>query len=316
MPVHIHRPLALLTTVVSAAALLSGCGSGGGSGGDSTVTLGFVNGSTTEFHTCLQRAIASEATAGGAKLMTANSNQNPGTELSNIEDMISRQVDALIVQTVNVDALQGDIAKAKAAKIPIFLTSVVTGNTSDILGAVVVDLAQVGALDAGWIAKDANGGAAEAGVIAGAPGAASDLLVKGFTGALPANVKVVANQPGMFNRAKAQDVAENMIQAHPDLKYAFVANEDMAFGALNAFKAAGKDVKIVTVNGADDGLAAVKDGRFAATVANSATTTGRLAVKNTLGLLKKQQLDKIAKTPIKLITKDNLSEAPQYCLKP
>ncbi len=298
--------------VVSVAA----CDSGDASGKDGGVTLGFVNGATTEFHTCLEKAVNSEAAANNAEVVSANSKQDPGTELSNIEDMISRNVDAMIVQTVNVDALKNDIAKAKSANIPIFLTSVVTDDTSDILGAVVVDLKGVGKLDADWVSKDAGTTTAEAGIIAGAPGAASDLLVSGFSDALPANITVVANQPGMFNRQKAQDVAENLIQAHPDLKYAFVANEDMAFGAYQAFQAAGKNVKIVTVNGTDDGLAAVKDGRFAATVANSATVTGQLAVKNTLALLKPGSgTEKIAHTPISLITKDNLDTAPQYCLK-
>ncbi|GIM89193.1 sugar ABC transporter substrate-binding protein [Paractinoplanes toevensis] len=311
-----EKLLAVIFTAALGIASLSACGddSAAGSTDAKSVTLGFVNGATTEFHTCLQKAIESEASAEGAKVIAANSKQDPAAELSNIEDMISRNVSALIVQTVNVDALKNDIAKAKSANIPIFMTSVITSDTSDILGAVVVDLKQVGALDAGWIAKDAAGAQAEAGVIAGAPGAASDLLSGGFTGALPANVKVVANQPGMFNRAKAQDVAENMIQAHPGLKYAFVANEDMAFGAYQAFQAAGKDVKIVTVNGTDDGLAAVKDGKFAATVANSANDIGSLAVKNTLILLNKGQADKIANIDIKLITKDNLAEAPKYCL--
>ncbi|MDT0432220.1 sugar ABC transporter substrate-binding protein [Streptomyces salyersiae] len=302
-------------TAACAAALalaLSGCGAGAGSG-DGAVSLGFVNGGDTEFHTCLQASVKDTADARDAKLYTANSHQNPGTELSNIEDMISRDVDALIVQTVNVDALKGDIAKARSANIPIFLTSVVTDDPSDILGAVVVDLAQVGELDAGFVEKDAAGGQVEVGVIAGAPGAASDLLVNGFTKALPDNAKVVANQPGMFNAAKAQDVAENMIQAHPKLRYAFVANEEMAFGALKAFQAAGADVKIVTVNGTDHGLAAVKDGRFAATVANSAMTTGKIAVTNTISLLDKKKTDKIAMTPISLITADNVSSAPQYC---
>ncbi|MFJ9055044.1 MULTISPECIES: sugar ABC transporter substrate-binding protein [unclassified Streptomyces] len=301
-------------TAASAAGLalvLSGCGAGASD--DGSVSLGFVNGGDTEFHTCLQASVEDTAEAEDAELYTANSHQNPGTELSNIEDMISRDVDALIVQTVNVDALKGDIAKAKSANIPIFLTSVVTDDPTDILGAVVVDLKQVGELDAGWVGKDAAGKPAEAGVIAGAPGAASDLLVNGFTKALPDNVEVVANQPGMFNAAKAQDVAENMIQAHPDLAYAFVANEEMAFGALKAFQAAEADVKIVTVNGTDRGVAAVKDGRFAATVANSAMTTGRIALTNTLALLDKKKTDKIASTPISLITADNVSSAPQYC---
>ncbi|WP_129841071.1 sugar ABC transporter substrate-binding protein [Streptomyces sp. RFCAC02] len=315
MPSSARRTSVALTAALSSAALLGGCGSGSGSGSDDGVTLGFVNGANTEFHTCLQRAVTAEVEAGDAELLTANSNQNPGTELSNIEDMISRQVDALIVQTVNVDALEGDIAKARAADIPIFLTSVITEDTSEILGAVVVDLPAVGALDADWVAQDAGGAQVEAAVIAGAPGAASDLLVEGFTGALPDNVEVVANQPGMFNRADAQDVAENIIQAHPDLQYAFVANEEMAFGALNAFEAAGADVKIVTVNGTADGLAAVEDGRFAATVANSATQTGQLAVRNTLALLDGEDVEKIAQTPITLITRENVAEAPQYCLE-
>ncbi|MEU9472571.1 sugar ABC transporter substrate-binding protein [Streptomyces avermitilis] len=307
---------ALAVSVVGTTLVLTGCGSQSGSGGSGggSISLGFVNGADTEFHTCLQKSIEQTAKKDDAKLYTANSHQNPGTELSNIEDMISRNVDALIVQTVNVDSLKGDIAKAKAARIPIFLTSVVTDDTADILGAVVVDLEKVGQLDAGWVADDAGGESVQVGVIAGAPGAASDLLVGGFTKALPSNAEVVANQPGMFNAAKAQDVAENMIQAHPGLEYAFVANEEMAFGARKAFDAAGaKDVKIVTVNGTDEGLAAVKDGRFSATVANSALTIGQMAVTNAVGLLDKKKVTKVAHAPILLVTKDNLNMAPQYC---
>jgi ribose transport system substrate-binding protein len=305
----------MLAAVAGTTLVLSGCGKDTGSGSGS-VSLGFVNGADTEFHTCLQKALEQTAKSEGAKVYTANSHQNSGTELSNIEDMISRNVSVLIVQTVNVDALKGDIAKAKASNIPLYLTSVATSDVNDILGAAVVDLGKVGALDAGWVAKDAGGKDVQVGVIAGAPGAASDLLVGGFTKALPGNAKVVANQPGMFNAAKAQDVAENMIQAHPDLDYAFVANEEMGLAARKAFDAAGaKDVKIVTVNGTDDGLAAVKDGRFSATVSNSAMTIGQTAVKNAIGLLDKKKVDKIANTPLLLVTKDNLSKAPQYCPK-
>ncbi|MGW2049624.1 sugar ABC transporter substrate-binding protein [Streptomyces sp. NPDC001858] len=306
---------ALFATVAGSTLVLSGCGDGEAGSSDS-VSLGFVNGGDTHFHSCLLKAVEGQAKTEGAKVYTANSHQNAGTELSNIEDMISRDVSALIVQTVNVDALKGDIAKAKASGIPIYLTSVSTGEVNDILGAAVVDLEQVGSLDAGWIAKDAGTKEVRVGIVAGAPGAASDLLVGGFEAGLPATAKVVANQPGMFNPAKAQDVAENMIQANPDLDYAFVANEEMAFAVRKAFDAAGAtDVKIVTVNGTEDGLAAVKSGDFSATVANSAKTIGETAVKNAVGLLHEQKVDKIADIPLLLVTEDNLSEAPQYCPK-
>ena len=318
MRLSVSSRSALLATAVTTTLVLSGCGNDSDSGSSSSgdLTLGFVNGGDTSFHTCLQKAVEETAKTEGAKVYTANSHQNAGTELSNIEDMISRNVSALIVQTVNVDSLKGDIAKAKASDIPIYLTSVSTSDVNDILGAAVVDLGKVGALDAGWVADDAAGKDVKVGIVAGAPGAASDLLVNGFKGALPATAKVVANQPGMFNPAKAQDVAENMIEAQPDLDYAFVANEDMAFSVRKAFDAAGKkDVKIVTVNGTEEGLAAVKAGEFSATVANSAKTIGDTAVKNTVGLLGDKKVDKIANIPLVLVTKDNLSDAPQYCPK-
>ncbi|MFI1562416.1 sugar ABC transporter substrate-binding protein [Streptomyces sp. NPDC020490] len=228
--------------------------------------------------------------------------------------MIAHKVDALIVQTVSVDSLEHDIAMAKSAGIPVFLTSVVPDDTSSILGAVVVDLKKAGQLDAGWIEDDAAGRDVQVGIIAGAPGAASDLLAGGFEKALPANADVVAEQPGMFSPVKARGVAEDMIQAHPDLDYAFVANEEMGFAVRKAFDAAGrKDVKIVTVNGTDEGLAALKDGRFSATVSNSAADTGELAVTNAIDLLRGRKADRIAKTPAALITKDNADTAPLYC---
>ncbi|MGW5171745.1 sugar ABC transporter substrate-binding protein [Streptomyces nodosus] len=319
MRLNVRSRQALFAAAIGATLVLSGCGKDNDDANSSTggVTLGFVNGADTEFHTCLQKAIEQTAKQEGAKIYTANSHQDSSAELSNIEDMTSRNVSALIVQTVNVDALKGDIAKAKAAGVPLYLTSVATSDMDDVLGAAVVDLKKAGALDAEWVAKDAGGKKAEVGIIAGAPGAASDLLVGGFKDALPANATVVADQPAMFNPVKAQDVAENMIQAHPKLSYVFVANEEMAFAARKAFDAAGhKDVTIVTVNGTPEGVAAVKDGRFGATVANSAMTIGDTAVKNVLGLLdKKASVDKIANIPLVLVTKDNLNDAPQYCPK-
>ncbi|MFE7547147.1 sugar ABC transporter substrate-binding protein [Streptomyces gardneri] len=315
MRVTSRHHTALLSTALATGLLLTGCGSGGsGGGGDAKYTIGFVNGSNTEFHTCLQKSIEQKAKDLGVELYTANSTQDAGKELSNIEDMISRGVDAVIVQTVNVDALEADIAKAKGANVPIFLTSVLPTDMKDVLGASVVPLAEVGKLDAGLVAKDAVGKQVEVGVIAGAPGAASDVLVGGFTDSLPDTAKVVANQPGMFSPAKAQEVAENMIQAHPGLDYVFVANEEMAFGALNAFKAAKAGVRIVTNNGTEHGVEAVKDGTFLGTVSNPAQVTGANALESTVKLLGGDtSTEKITRTPLTLVTKENAASAPAYC---
>lgn len=308
-------PRALAALLLATGPVLSGCmlQSGASATDDDPLVIGFVNGGSTEFHTCLQKAVVDTAKYNFAKSVTADSHQNAADELSNIKKMIARHVGVIILQTVSTDVLKQDIAEARKAHIPLFLTSV-SAEPSDILGAVVVDLKKVGRLDAEWIRDDAAGRDVEVGVIAGAPGAASDLLVGGFTKALPGNAQVVANQPGMFDAAKARSVAERMIQAHPGLDYAFVANEEMAFAARKAFDAAGATgVKIVTVNGTDEALAALKDGRFSATVSNSAKEMGQLAVTNTISLLRKEKTDKITQMPVRLVTKDDADTAPLYC---
>ncbi|WP_399889947.1 sugar ABC transporter substrate-binding protein [Streptomyces sp. BBFR51] len=316
MPTPPRRRRATHVLLLGAGLLLSGCGlypADSGSADDGPLTLGFVNGGDSQFHTCLQRSVEIAAKNNFARLVTANSKQDPATELANIEDMIAREVDAIILQTVDTDALKRDIEKARKADIPVFLTSV-NADPDDILGAVVVDLEAVGRLDAQWVADDAAGRDVQVAVVAGAPGAASDLLTDGFTEALPANAEVVADEPGMFDADKAGKVAGAMARAHPDLDYAFVANEQMAFAAREAFDAAGADqVRIVTVNGTDEALAALKDGRFSATVSNSAGNTGELAVRNTIALLRDRRAEKIDHTAIRLVTKGNADTAPLYC---
>lgn len=304
-----------MTAAAALVTLLAGCSTADEGAGedDGATTIGFVNGADTVFHTCLQKAVEQAATSRNVRLIAANSEQNPVTELSHIEDLLARGVDVLIVQTVDVNTLDVDIAKAEAAGIPIFLTSVNAENVAGILGAVVVDLRRLGALDAAWVEEDAAGQHVKVGVIGGAPGAASDLMVTGFQEALPAHAEVVSELPGMFDPGKAAEVAGDMIDAHPDLDYAFVANEEMALSARQVFDAAGAHVKIVTVNGTDTGLKAVKDGRLSATVANSARTLGELAVENSLGLMEGGAVDKITSAPILLVTRENVDEAPAYC---
>lgn len=304
---------ATIGVALASALALSACGGSADAGSEPTSErkIGFVNISTDTFGSCLQKGVEAAATEKGVKLITVNSNNDPTKELTNVEDVISRGADAILMQTVNVDALAGGISKAKAANVPLYLTAVLPRETADLLGGTAVDLAGIGRQAAGWIAKDAGGADVTVGLITGVPGAASDILAGGFKES--GDVAVVAEQPGMYNRGKAQDVAENIIQANPDLNYMFVQNEEMAFGALTAIQASGKDIKIVTSNGTDEGLAAVKSGDFAATIADSAYTLGYEGLTNMVGLLDDPSGEKVVQTETVLITKDNLDKAPKYC---
>ncbi|MEV0742196.1 substrate-binding domain-containing protein [Streptomyces sp. NPDC050549] len=278
------------------------------------VVLGFINGGTTSFHTCLQTAVTKTTTNNLAKVVVANSNGSKSAELHNVQDMITDKVDAIILLSVDADALNADIDAAHKAKIPLMLIAVTPSDDSETLGAVISDLPGIGKLDAQWVDDDAVGNPVRVAVVSGDGGTASNLMVSGFTKNLTHNVKLVGGGRGMFNRTTAKDVATKMIKDHPDIQYTFVANEDMAFGVREAFDAAGANgVKIVTVNGTDEGLAALKDGKFAATVSNSVQDLGSLAVTHTLALLRNEEENKISRVGARLITKANADTAPLYC---
>ena len=276
--------------------------------------LGFINASNSQYHNCLQTAVTETTTNNLARVVTANSHGSKSAELRNVRYMIAHKVDAILMISVDASALGADIAAARKADVPISLIALMPADDSKILGATVGNLAGMGKLDAQWVDDDAGGKAVKAGVISGDGSTSSNMMVSGFTKNLAANVQVVGDEQGMYNRPKAKAAAAELIQAHPDIQYAFVANEDMAFGAREAFDAAGaKGVKIVTVNGTYQGLAALKNGKFAATVSNSVQDLGALAVTHTLGLLRGEEKDKIARVDVRLVTKGNADTAPLYC---
>ena len=82
-------------------------------------------------------------------------------------------------------------------------------------------------------------------------------------------MKVVASQSGDFVRDKGRQVAETLIQAHPDATAIYAHNDEMAIGAIAleaAGKTPGKDVIIVSIDGTRDALQAIIDGKMLATV--------------------------------------------------
>lgn len=297
--------------------LLSGCvvSSTGRSSSSGPPSLGFVNGDTKHFHTCLEKAVRETARNNMATLQVANSRASADRELSNIRAMIDSKVDAIIVQSVDSKALDADIAVVKKAGIPLFVTSYTPSNGNDeVLGAVLFRLSEIGGLNAHWISRDANGRQVEVGIVSGDGTSSSSSMVSGFTKGLANNVKLVASEPGGYDRSKAKSLASRMIRSHSDIQYVFVANEDMAFGVREALDEAGStDVRIVTANGTDEGLAALKDGRFSATVSSSVMEMGELAVTNALSLLRGDQTDKIAYVPNRLITEGTADTAAIYC---
>ncbi len=81
------------------------------------------------------------------------------------------------------------------------------------------------------------------------------------------NLKMVAQQSADFDRNKAMEVMESILQAHPNIDAVFCGNDAMAMGAYQALAGVGKakQVKVFGFDGADDVVTAIKDGKITAT---------------------------------------------------
>lgn len=78
------------------------------------------------------------------------------------------------------------------------------------------------------------------------------------------DMEIVTSQPGDFNRAKAMEVMQNLLQSNPDVDGVFAMNDEMALGCIEAIEAAGKAGDII-VAGCDanvDALTAIKEGKL------------------------------------------------------
>ncbi len=116
---------------------------------------------------------------------------------------------------------------------------------------------------------------------------------KGFHNVADKSLKVVAKQAADFDRAKGLSVMENILQANSDIKAVFAHNDEMALGALEALKSAGKtDVVVVGFDATEDAVKAVNDGRMAATVAQKPELIGEKAMQTAKEITQGKKVDK------------------------
>ena len=80
-------------------------------------------------------------------------------------------------------------------------------------------------------------------------------------------LEMVAQQSADFDRNKAMEVLESILQAHPDIVAVFCGNDSMAMGAWQAVLSAGKarQIKVFGFDGQDDVLKSIADGNIIAT---------------------------------------------------
>ncbi len=238
----------------------------------------------------------------GYNLIVLDSQNDPSKELSNVEDLTVRGVKAILINPTDSDAVSNAIRMVNRSDIPV-LTLDRGASRGDVVSHIASDNVAGGEM-AGHFIVEKVGEQARVIQLEGIAGtSAARERGEGFMNVVKSSqMDLLASQPADFDRTKGLNVMENLLAANPDAQAVFAQNDEMALGALRAVQASGKEVMIVGFDGTDDGIAAVKRGDMAATIAQQPELIGALGVETADKVLKGEAVDKYIPVPLKVIT--------------
>jgi ribose transport system substrate-binding protein len=295
--------LAVLTTLVA------GCQRGGG-GGEGKQRIGLsVSTLNNPFFVSLRDGAQQAADEAGVELIVSDAQNDTAQQQDAIQNFITQQVNAILVNPVDSDAIVPAIEAANQANIPVIaLDRGASGG--EIVTTIASDNAQGGGLAGKELIRLVSSG--NVAQLEGIPGTdpARD-RGKGFEDAINAQdaVKLVASQTANFDRAEGLNVTENILQANPDIAGIFAQNDEMALGAVQALgSSAGDKVKIVGFDATQDGLNAIQNGTMNATVAQQPGMIGSLGVETAMSVIDGETVEQNIPVEVQLVTQENVSD--------
>lgn len=246
-----------------------------------------------------------------------DSQNNTASETDHFDNAIASGYDAILFNPTDADGSIVNVRNAVAAGVPVFcMDREVNANgvaTSQILSDSYSGCVAIGKYFVETLNK--KGKYVE---ILGMVGDNNTWnRSKGFHSVVDfyPGLKMVAQQSADFDRNKAMEVMESLLQAHPDIDGVFCGNDAMAMGAYQALVAAGQSdhVKVFGFDGAEDVIKSIQDGKILATgmqfpevMAQTAATFADEYFKG------KRDFPRKMPVAVELVRKDNVENYAAY----
>jgi len=238
----------------------------------------------------------------GCRLLVLNSQNDPVKEQAHIAQLAQQGVNAILLNPTDSEATSHSVTLANAANIPV-ITLDRSLPTGKIRTHIASDNVAGGKMAGDFIAQQL-GQRAKVVQLKGLSGtSATQNRNKGFQLAIMRNrFELLASQSADFKRIQGRQIMASLLQAHPDVEAVFAHNDEMALGALQAIEASGKQVTLVGFDGTQEGVAAVKRGKMAATIAQQPALIGAIGVESAAKLVSGDAVDAYIPVPLELIS--------------
>lgn len=206
-----------------------------------------------------------------------------------IDDMIQKKVDVLAFNALDPNAMMSTVKKAKDAGLKVLTFS--DDTAEPVADHFIGGFPQEGAKQAAKYVARKIGGTGKVAILEGVPGNMSSILRRrGVEEGLKEypDIQVVGVWAANWDRAQGFQKAQDILTSNPDLKAIVAVNDEMALGALQAVRSAGKEGKVVIsgFNGVEQAVKAVYAGELAATVMVFCQEEGKELVHTALSVMK------------------------------
>lgn len=253
-----------------------------------------------------------ERQAGKVEVTYTESELKADKQVANIEDLITKGVDAIILTPISPTAVIPVLKKAEAKHIKIvLLASKIKSKDYDAL--VTVDDVDFGKAGATWLAKTL-GGKGKIIALNGISGiSASDDRWAGAQEVFKAypDIKVVSAIDASWDYAKAKVAVSNLLAANPEIDGIWSQGGGMTLGAIDSFQAAQRPLVPMTAednNGYLKRWSTLKPDGFKSIAPSKPTWLGSEALLVALKLLEGQSVPKDMILPVPIINEDSLAK--------
>jgi ribose transport system substrate-binding protein len=296
--------------------VLCGCRSGSDQGRHKKVAV-IVSTLNNPWFVVLAQTAAEQAKSLGYETKIFDSQNNTAIEADNFENAISAGYNAILFNPTDADGSVSNVLEAKSAGIPVFCmdreVNSVDAATSQILSDNYSGCVAIGK----YFVEKLN----KQGKYVEILGLVGDNNTwnrsKGFHSVVDffPGLTMVAQQSADFDRNKAMEVMESILQAHPDINAVFCGNDAMASGAYQALVASGKanDIKVFGFDGAQDVIESIQNKKIMATGMQFPKVMAKTAAIYADEYFKgKRDFPKKMPVAVELVTQENVNDYTGY----
>jgi ribose transport system substrate-binding protein len=221
--------------------------------------------------------------------------------------LILKNAAVIFINPVNWEGIKGSLLQAKDKGIPCIVVDAPAKDQDLVVCTVASDNVEAGRLACRALARVTP--EAKVVILHLSVNKACLDRVQGFLEEMAKypGMKVLDTQEAKGTTEGARPVMRDLIGRFPDLDAVFPINDPSALGAISALESSGKlaQVTVVTVDGSQEGIKAIKAGKLLSTSAQFPKEIGRIAAEKLYAQIEGKPVEKDVKVRVELITAEN-----------